>query len=105
MVKKGLKIAKVVARTESRRLAKWVYNSPTSLRALSFLCGASLFFASLFSFVFDLFSGAFSAFMVSFWLIIFSMLIILVEGRVKAFEAYVASERTRQTKRRAVRTK
>ena len=57
------------------------------MRALSFLCGVFLLFSSLFGFIMDLFSGQFSAFMVSFWLILFSLLIIVTEAKVKAFES------------------
>ncbi|GMH96970.1 hypothetical protein TrVE_jg4540 [Triparma verrucosa] len=90
MLRKGLTVGKVIARTESRRLLKWVANSPTSLRALSFLAGLLVLFGSTFSFIFDLFSGQFSAFLISFWLMGFSIMIILTEAKVKAFESFAA---------------
>jgi hypothetical protein len=74
---KFLTVAKVVARTETRRLAHWVYESPTSLRVLGFLSGFLVLVSSVFSLVMDLFSGQFSAFMISFWLILLSLLLVL----------------------------
>ena len=59
-------VAKVVARTETRRLAHWVYESPTSLRVLGFLSGFLVLVSSVFSLVMDLFSGQFSAFVIGF---------------------------------------
>ena len=90
MMRKGLTIGKVIARTESRRLLKWVANSPTSLRALSFLSGFLMLLGSTFAFIMNLFSGQFSAFIMSFWLMVFSIIIILVEAKVKAFESFAA---------------
>ena len=58
------------------------------MRALSFVCGVLLLFSAVFGFVMDLFSGQFSAFMISFWLILFSLLIIVTEAKVKAFENF-----------------
>ena len=87
--KKFLTVARVVARSESRRLAKWVYENPTSLRALSFLCGFLLLVSSVYSLVMDLFSGQFSAFLISFWLIVLSLLLILSEAKIQALQSYV----------------
>ena len=89
MKDKSLSIARVVARTESRRLANWVYNSPTSLRALTFLCGFSLLVSSIFSLVTDLFSGEFSAFLISFWLMLLSLLLVVSEAKIQALQSYV----------------
>jgi len=85
---KVFKAMKLVARTETRRLARWVRDSPTSLRVLGFLCGVATFFSGCFSFVFDLFSGQFSAFLLSFWLFVFGLLIVLVEAKISAFQAH-----------------
>jgi len=88
MVGKGLTVGKVITRTESRRLMKWVWESPTILHALSFLCGVMLLFSSVFGFIMDLYSGQFSAFMINFCLILFAVLIIVTEAKVKAFETF-----------------
>jgi hypothetical protein len=51
------KLAKTLARSESRRLWKWVKASPTSLRVLSFVSGLFMFVAAIFGFLTTLFSG------------------------------------------------